>query len=206
MQALITITVFLIAIIVHEVAHGYVALRMGDSTALSAGRISFNPVSHIDPVGTILLPGILLVSGSPVVIGWAKPVPVNVANFRDSRKGLFFTSFAGPLSNFLLALCFAGVFWINALLLNSQLIYFFTFSGILISLVLGFFNMLPIPPLDGSGMVSSILSPRLAHKYNRLGRYGFLILIGLLYLGLIQKALFPLVGGLTRILIGHGLL
>ncbi len=104
------ILIFLIGVIIHELAHGYVAYRMGDSTAKDAGRLTINPIAHVDLVGTIILPILLLVSRSPVIFGWAKPVPFNPVNFKDPKKGILLTSFAGPLSNFALAVLFAFLF------------------------------------------------------------------------------------------------
>ena len=198
---IISITVFIIVIVTHELAHGWVAYSLGDPTARDAGRLTLNPLAHLDPVGTVLLPALLVMARSPVIFGWARPVPVNPFNFRDPRKGMLLTSLAGPGANFMLALLFAAVFKTGMFPAHS-LGWTFLLYGILISLVLGMFNLIPIPPLDGGGIVASILPPELAARYMRIERYGFLILIGLLYLGLFDRIILPLVGLMTRLLVG----
>ena len=198
---IISITVFIIVIVTHELAHGWVAYSLGDPTAKDAGRLTLNPLAHLDPVGTVLLPALLVMARSPVIFGWARPVPVNPFNFRDPRKGMLLTSLAGPGANFMLALLFAAVFKTGMFPAHS-LGWTFLLYGILISLVLGMFNLIPIPPLDGGGIVASILPPELAARYMRIERYGFLILIGLLYLGLFDRIILPLVGLMTRLLVG----
>jgi len=196
----ISIVVFIMVIVAHELAHGWAAYRLGDPTAKYAGRLSLNPLKHLDPIGSVLLPAMLAITGSPVIFGWARPVPVNPMNFSDPRKGMLITSLAGPGANFLLALIFAAIFKTGLFPPNS-IPWIFLLYGILISLVLGIFNLIPIPPLDGGGIVSSILPPELAVKYMRVERYGFLILIALLYLGLFDGFIFPLVRVLTRMLV-----
>ena len=198
---IISITVFIIVIVTHELAHGWVAYSLGDPTAKDAGRLTLNPLAHLDPVGTVLLPALLVMARSPVIFGWARPVPVNPFNFRDPRKGMLLTSLAGPGANFMLALLFAAVFKTGMFPAHS-LGWTFLLYGILISLVLGLFNLIPIPPLDGGGIVASVLPPELAARYMRIERYGFLILIGLLYLGLFDRIILPLVGIMTRVLVG----
>ena len=198
---IISITVFIIVIVTHELAHGWVAYSLGDPTARDAGRLTLNPLAHLDPVGTVLLPVLLVMARSPVIFGWARPVPVNPFNFRDPRKGMLLTSLAGPGANFMLALLFAAVFKTGMFPAHS-LGWTFLLYGILISLVLGLFNLIPIPPLDGGGIVASVLPPELAARYMRIERYGFLILIGLLYLGLFDRIILPLVGFMTRVLVG----
>jgi Zn-dependent protease len=198
---LISITAFVIVIVTHELAHGWVAYKLGDPTAKDAGRLTLNPLAHLDPIGTVLLPALLVISRSPVIFGWARPVPVNPYNFRDPRKGMLLTSLAGPGANFMLAVLFAAVFKTGIFPAHS-LPWTFLLYGILISLVLGLFNLIPIPPLDGGGIIASILPPELAGRYMRIERYGFLILIALLYLGLFDRVILPLVSILTRALVG----
>ena len=198
---IISITVFMIVIVVHELAHGYVAFRLGDPTAKLAGRLTLNPVAHVDPVGTILLPAILILTHSPIVFGWAKPVPVDPRNFSDPRKGMLLTSLAGPAANFALAVLFAAIFKTGIFPANS-FIWTFLLYGVLISLVLGVFNLLPIPPLDGSGILMAVLPDKLLRGYMQLERYGFVILIALLYLGLFDRIILPIVRMMTRILVG----
>ena len=200
-SVVVSIIVFIIVIVVHELAHAYVAYRMGDATARDAGRLTLNPLAHADPVGTVLLPALLILARSPVIFGWAKPVPVDPRNFADPRKGMLLTSLAGPGANLALAVIFAAIFKLG-LFPPRSIPWMFLLYGVVISLVLGIFNMMPIPPLDGAGVVSAILPPSMARHYAELERYGFIILIGLLYLGLFDKVILPATNVLTRILVG----
>ena len=200
MVILIPITVFLIVIVTHELAHGYAAYLLGDTTAKDAGRLTLNPLAHADPIGTILLPALLILARSPIIFGWAKPVPVNPYNFKDPRKGMLITSFAGPAANFALAAVFA-LFFKAGLVAPQSLLWTFLLFGIIISLVLGVFNLIPIPPLDGSNILAALLPPRLAQSYMQIAPYGFFILVGLLYLGLFEKVILPLVSVLTKMLV-----
>src|SRR3990167_1242335 len=156
----LSIVILLFSVIVHEVMHGVVAKKFGDHTAERAGRLTLNPLPHIDPVGTILLPGLLILTGSPILFGWAKPVPVNPLNFSNLRRGEFLVSAAGILANFGLAVAAALIYhFLNALpqtfpaLLGALLKFTVT-----INLVLGIFNLFPIPPLDGSKVLLSQLA------------------------------------------------
>lgn len=176
------IIILLFSVIIHEVMHGVVALKFGDTTAQRAGRLTLNPIPHIDLFGTILLPAILIFTGSPILFGWAKPVPVNPLNFSNLRKGELFVAAAGILANFSLAILAAIIFHIlNALpqtfpFLVGELLRF----TVLINLVLGIFNLFPIPPLDGSKILLSQLPYKLAKSYARIEPYGILILLILL--------------------------
>jgi len=178
----ISIVILLFSVIVHEVMHGYVALKFGDHTAERAGRLTLNPIPHIDLFGTILLPGLLILTGSPILFGWAKPVPVNPLNFSNLRRGELFVAAAGILANFSLAIAAALIYH----LLNALPQTFPTLVGsllrftVLINLVLGIFNLFPIPPLDGSKILLSQLPYNLARSYQRIEPYGFLILLILL--------------------------
>ena len=167
------------SITLHEVAHGYVAFLYGDQTAKLQGRLSLNPLRHIDRFGTIILPLLLYFSGMPL-IGWAKPVPINQYNFRDPNKGLLFCSLAGPLTNFTLALLFT--IFRKILHLNGVFDYVLI-NGIYLNLVLGTFNLIPIPPLDGSRVVSYFLKGEAAQRYNRIEPYGIIIILILSYFG-----------------------
>jgi Zn-dependent protease len=200
-ESVISILIFIVVIVVHEVAHGYVAFRMGDPTARDAGRLTLNPVAHMDPVGTVILPMLLVLSHSPIIFGWAKPVPVNPRNFRNPRKGMLLTSLAGPAANFGLAVIFAAVFK-TGIFPAGSLMWTVLLYGILISLVLGVFNLIPIPPLDGSNILMTLLPLEMARAYGRMQRYGFVILIALLYLGLFDRVIIPLVRILSSILVG----
>lgn len=203
----LSIIILLFSVIIHEVMHGVIALRFGDHTAEHAGRLTLNPIPHIDLFGTILLPALLIFTGSPILFGWAKPVPVNPLNFSNLRKGELLVSAAGILANFGLAILAALIFHIlNALpqefpaLLGSLLRF-----TVLINLVLGTFNLFPIPPLDGSKILLSQLPYNLAKSYQRIEPYGFLILLILLMLpfgrsSLLQTILGFFVGLFSKLL------
>lgn len=190
----------IIAVMIHEIAHGLVALACGDPTARDAGRISLNPVRHIDPIGTIVVPLILALSGSGIMFGWAKPVPINLMRTRNPRQALWMTAIAGPLSNLLQALLAVAVFYglstINAGGNSNLAIEYGAVACLLfaiINIVLMTFNLIPIPPLDGSRVMAALLPEELAIPYMRLERFGFIIIIILLNLsvfdGLIQRTI-----------------
>lgn len=171
------------AITVHEVAHGWVAKLYGDKTADQQGRLTLNPIKHIDLVGTLILPGLLLITFSGFIFGWAKPVPVDARNFKNPKKAMMMVALAGPLSNLLMAIGWAllarlgvaiGIEYITMPLIYTGI------AGITINLVLALINLLPIPPLDGSRIVSGLLPDYWAWRFNQLERFGFLILILLL--------------------------
>jgi len=190
----------LIALVLHEVAHGYVAYMLGDPTAKSQGRLTLNPLRHLDPLGTLAF---FFVS-----FGWAKPVPVNARYFRHPRHGMMLTAIAGPMTNFVLAALFSAWFHImqNFGVDGHSMLYSVAYFGVLINLILGAFNLLPIPPLDGSNVVAYFLPPQAAYKYMSLSRYGFMILIGIIMLGnftsfsLFGKIIMPVVRTLAGFL------
>ena len=173
------VIVFLYSVIAHEVAHGWVADLMGDDTARLAGRLTANPIPHIDPMGSIIIPGILLISGSPFLIGWAKPVPVNPLRFKNVRKGMLLTSAAGPLTNFTIVI-FLTLLAHSPLVVRESVAWEVLFFGVLINLILGFFNLIPVPPLDGSKVVWALLPRVLADKYLSIERYGMIVLMVLI--------------------------
>jgi Zn-dependent protease len=174
----------LIAITFHEAAHAFAAYRLGDNTAWQLGRVSFNPLKHIDPFGTVILPGMLLLAQSPFLFGYAKPVPVNFRNLRHPRLDMVWVALAGPATNIILALITAFAF--HALPLVPAEAAKWTADNLknafLINIVLAIFNMLPIPPLDGGRVAVGLLPRVLAYPLSRLEPYGMLILIALLIL------------------------
>lgn len=189
------------AITLHEAAHGYVARHFGDPTAFLAGRISLNPLRHIDPVGTLLVPGAILVmselmGGAPVLFGWAKPVPVDFARLRRPKKDMFWVAAAGPAANLAMALGWAFLLKLGAAIPGSQYstpMILMGNAGIQINAVLLFLNLLPIPPLDGGRIAVSLLPHRMAWRFARLEPYGFPILLLLLFSGLLGAVLAPLI-------------
>jgi Zn-dependent protease len=200
-QGIISIFVVLFAITVHEASHGWAALKKGDPTAYQLGRITLNPIPHIDPIGTILLPLMLIIMGAPP-FGWAKPVPVNPLNLKNPRKDNILISAAGPASN--LAVAFIAFLVIKLLItLDPSLIYargigfnnllspikIILEATVLINVILAFFNLIPIPPLDGSGIVMGLISEEAAEKYELIRPYGFFILILLIMTGVINRIL-----------------
>ena len=183
----------LFAITVHEVAHGWVARRLGDPTAYMLGRLTLNPLRHIDPVGAVAVPLALLVMsslmpGGGFVFGWAKPVPVAWRNLRNPKRDMALVAAAGPLANLLMALFWAAViklayFMPGSLLWAAKPMVYMGAAGITINLVLMVLNLLPLPPLDGGRVVTGILPGRLSWQFSRIEPYGFMILVGLLLLG-----------------------
>ncbi len=170
---------FLIALVVHEYAHGYTAFRLGDNTARDMGRLTLNPIAHIDILGTIGLPLLLILTSAPFVIGWAKPVPVNFYNLKKPKIHTMIVGFAGPAANFILA----GVLYpfLAADLIHNQAVYGFLFRVFLINLILGLFNLIPIPPLDGSRILAGMLPERLAIRYSRIHpAVGFVLLLAII--------------------------
>ena len=194
------IAALVLSIILHEVAHGYAAYRLGDPTARNARRLTLNPLAHIDPFGSIILPLFLVITGSPVLLGWAKPVPFNPGYFRDPKKGIMLVGAAGPATNLLLAAIAAALIRLMPFLPYGVL--FFLLSLCIVNVVLALFNMIPIPPLDGSRVVTGFLPSHLVRQYLSIERYGFLIVFGLLYLGLFQSIILPIANTLLVLLLG----
>lgn len=194
----------LFAITVHEVAHGWVARRLGDPTAMMLGRLTLNPLKHIDPVGTVLLP-LLMLMFSPFIFGWAKPVPVTWENLKHPKRDMALVAVAGPLSNLLMALFWAVVLRIG-IGINTELPWLGTYlfyagqAGIVINLVLMVLNLLPLPPLDGGRVLSGLLPGRWSWQLSRIEPYGLLILLLLLMSGALGSILGPLIDGLQSLL------
>jgi Zn-dependent protease len=183
----LSVIILLFSVILHEVMHGYVAKMFGDHTAEHMGRLTLNPIPHIDPIGTILVPALLLLpslfGASPgFFIAWAKPVPVNPLNFKDIKRGELYVSLAGVGANFALAITGAVLYHIF-----QDNVFLAVLLGKLVSVnvILGVFNLLPIPPLDGSNALMSVLPLNLAKRYMNLYRYGFLIILALLYFNIL---------------------
>lgn len=192
----LSIIILLFSVIAHEVMHGVVALKFGDRTAERAGRLTLNPIPHIDPIGTILLPLLLILSGSPILFGWAKPVPVNPLNFSNLRKGELFVSAAGVLSNFAIAIIAAILYHtLNALPSTPLFVLNALRFGVIINLVLATFNLFPIPPLDGSKVLLSQLPYKLAKEYQKIEPYGFIILLLMLFIPFGNTTLFQAILG-----------
>ncbi len=181
-QMVIFLFILFFSVIVHEFCHGYVAYLNGDDTASMLGRLTFNPIPHIDPIGTVLLP-LILILASPVTggffIGWAKPVPINPYKFRDHDRGMLTVGLAGPASNIIMGTVLA----ILSRYLANGLVKDIFFSGGIINFVLAFFNLIPIPPLDGSRILSVFLTGNIRWRYEQLERYGFMLVFAFLFLG-----------------------
>ena len=193
-EVVLILVILLTAIVVHEYAHGWTAYRFGDSTAKMAGRLTLNPIRHIDPVGTVILPAIFFVlrlMGYHVIpLGWAKPVPVNFMKLRNPKRDMIWVALAGPAVNIAMAL--AASFLIKFLNLPVAG-YEFLGTIIFVNLLLAVFNMMPIPPLDGSRVLMGLLPIKLARPYSRLEPFGLVIIVGLLYLGVFEKIIIPVV-------------
>jgi len=186
---LFILTILIFSVMVHEISHGLVALLFGDNTAKREGRLSLNIIRHIDLTGTIIVPLVLLafyfITGTGIFFGWAKPVPVNIYNLRNPARDYTFVSLAGPLSNIFLAFIFAVMLPLSRVFLKDPsiflpLILFICFIGIKVNIILAMFNLLPIPPLDGSHVISYLLPYPLSVKYNQIGKYGIFIILALI--------------------------
>ena len=192
------------AITVHEVAHGWVALHLGDPTAKHAGRLTLNPVKHIDPLGTIIVPFVMVVASSGMwAFGWAKPVPVAFHNLRNPRRDMILVAAAGPAVNLAMALGWAlllsqRIAFDPGISLGDDWIVRMALFGVVINVLLAVFNMLPIPPLDGGRVLAGLLPPRLAHGLGRVEPFGFFILIGLMFTGVLWTLIEPIRGPLLR--------
>ncbi len=200
----ISIIPVLLAITVHEAAHGYAAKHFGDKTAYFLGRITLNPIKHIDPVGTVVIPGMLLLLSAPFLFGWAKPVPVNFSNLNNPKKDMMWVALAGPASNLIMAIIWAIILGLFKSSGASYALFIIGMAqvGIMINLVLMLLNLLPIPPLDGGRMAVSLLPSPWSYKLASIERYGMFILIFLIVSGLLSAILLPLLRFFQGTLIG----
>jgi Zn-dependent protease len=204
--SLYVLPILLFSIVVHEVAHGWVALWLGDPTARDAGRLTFNPIPHIDPIGSIAIPLLSYISAGSVFIAWAKPVPVNPAHFRNFHRDDILVSIAGPFSNLLMAV-FCSIFYILSVHILGSLMSaesdlqreMATFvismfaAGITLNIFLAVFNLIPVPPLDGSHVLSLLLPEKIGEQFRQIGFFGILIVIMLMRIGPFQHAVFSIV-------------
>ncbi|UCC38261.1 MAG: site-2 protease family protein [Candidatus Aminicenantes bacterium] len=211
-STIIVLFVLLFAITVHEAAHGWAAFKMGDPTAYHLGRVTLNPIAHIDPIGTILVPLMLAIMGFPF-FGWAKPVPVNPLNLRNPRRDNLLISAAGPISNLTVAFIgFFGIIILKTLTSGFQEgssqsfvnlasgIFFILYYTIVINVILATFNLIPVPPLDGSGVLLGLISNEAAQKYEQIRPYGFIIII-LMWITGILRAIFGFILGIVDLFI-----
>ena len=199
MTVLLSLLIFFFAVIIHEYAHGWVAWKLGDSTAKFMGRLTLNPIAHIDLIGTIFLPLILIMTHSPVLFGWAKPVPVDFFNLNNPKRDMIWVGFAGPAANIIFAIALSLLLKIPLLAASYFAVSVIT-TAIMANLVLAVFNMLPIPPLDGSRVIMGFLPYNLGLEYSKIEPYGFIIIFALLWLGAINTIIWPVVIVLARLL------
>jgi Zn-dependent protease len=200
-RVLVFLPVLLISVVLHEVAHGWVALKQGDETAKRAGRLTLNPIPHIDVLGSVVVPTVLALMPGGLLFGWAKPVPVDPRNFRNLRRGDILVSLAGIAANLLLVVVFTALMVVAASLPRdgaaltavADTVYRMGGLGVILNLILAFFNLIPLPPLDGSHVVAQLLPGSLRARYHALGRYGLGILLLLIFLapGALEVLLWP---------------
>ncbi len=184
------------AITLHEAAHGYVAKHYGDLTAYAQGRVTLNPLRHIDPIGTVIVPLLLLAVSSPYLFGWAKPVPVNFGNLRHPKRDMFWVAAAGPGANRLMAFLWALVFKLGLAIPESNLaepMILMGKAGIFVNAILLVLNLLPLPPLDGGRIAVSLLPHRIAYRFSQIEPYGFMILLFLLFTGVLGTVIGPFI-------------
>jgi len=190
-KSLIDLTALIVAVILHEIAHGYVANQFGDPTAKQLGRLSLSPLPHIDPVGSVILPALLIFSGAGFIIGWAKPVPVNDRYFQNPLRDMMWVAIAGPLTNISIAIVCSFIYKLIIFFQVTELswVLYFCYSSIVINIVLAIFNMVPIPPLDGSKVLTFLLPQDWRWSYAKLEPYGFVIIMILVFMGVFGKLL-----------------
>ncbi|MDD5617870.1 MAG: site-2 protease family protein [Candidatus Omnitrophica bacterium] len=198
MGVLFSIALFFLAVVIHEFAHGWVAYKLGDPTAKHSGRLTLNPLAHIDPVGTIILPLFLIITHSPILFGWAKPVPVNFLRLNHPKKDMIWVGLAGPIANILVAVIISILIKLDIAFMPILILRYF----LILNLFLAVFNLMPIPPLDGSRVVLGMLpSNNLAFKYMQLEQFGFIIIVIMLYLGILDHVIWPIVMAMLKFLL-----
>ncbi|MDD5355042.1 MAG: site-2 protease family protein, partial [Candidatus Omnitrophica bacterium] len=171
MGILFSILLFFLAVVMHEFAHGWIAYKLGDPTAKYSGRLTLNPLAHIDPIGTIILPLFLIITNSPILFGWAKPVPVNFFRLNHPKKDMIWVGLAGPAANILVAIIISIIIKLRIAFMPVPILQYF----MSLNIVLAVFNLIPIPPLDGSRVKMGLLPPQLAYRYMQLEQFGFII-------------------------------
>jgi len=206
LDSLVILPILLFSVVVHEVAHGWMALRLGDGTARDSNRLTLNPIPHIDPMGSIIIPLLSYISAGSVFIAWAKPVPINPANFSNFRRDDIMVSVAGPCSNLLVAFCCSAGYVVLERMIGPlrlidnnfrrELAGFFIHmfaAGITLNIFLAVFNFIPVPPLDGSHVLSSLLPSHLGERYRQVGFFGIILVIGLMRLDPFRNAVLSVV-------------
>ncbi len=203
-QLFLMVIPFLLAVVIHEVSHGYVAYKLGDNTAKFMGRLTLNPIAHIDIVGTIILPLFLLIAHSPILFGWAKPVPVNFFNLRNPKRDSAYVALAGPLSNILMAIGFSILYHIFLFLpipYMQQPLILTCVYGVQLNLIFAFFNLIPILPLDGGRILAAIMPNHLSYKFSKIEPYGMYIVIALIFLGAFNLIYYMFVMPISNLLL-----